>query len=122
MAQSRGGPWAYCKLNAVHEQLSQNGDSLDAAKLTDCELEIASALGMASADSKLVALAKQMQDDVRRRKGSAVAITIDVKHISAGPMAGRWPKRQIFGSITHNPANAPSRLSARLKIRGPRPS
>jgi hypothetical protein len=92
VAQSRGGPWGYCKLNSVHELLSRDGDSLDTAKLSDCELEIAAALGMASADSKLTAFGKQLQDDVRRRKGSSISVTVEVKHVERG--ADGWARAE----------------------------
>jgi tetratricopeptide (TPR) repeat protein len=89
---SHGGPWAYCKLHTVHERLTRDEDTLDAAKLGDCELEIAAALSMSTSDSKLTGFGKQLLDDIRRRKGSIVSVKVEVKHVERG--ADGWARAE----------------------------
>jgi hypothetical protein len=84
VAKSHAGEWGYCKLFVVHERLTREDAALEPAALSELESDVAAALNMASSDVKLVSFGKQVLDDVRRRKSTAIVVSFEIKHLERG--------------------------------------
>lgn len=97
VAKSHAAPWSYCKLFVAHERLSR--DDVDAAALRDLEIDVAMALSMAAGDEKLGALGRQLQAEVRRRRGGDT-IQIEVKHVER--TADAWARAETANFRLHH--------------------
>lgn len=90
VAKSHAAPWAYCKLFVAHERLARN--DADAAALADLELDVAMAMSMMAGDNKMDALGRQLQAEIRQRRGSGAAPKIEVRHTDRG--AETWARSE----------------------------
>jgi hypothetical protein len=84
VAKSHASEWGYCKLFVVHDRLTREDATLEPAALSELESDVAAALNLASSDVKLVSFGKQVLDDVRRRKSTAIVVSVEIKHLERG--------------------------------------
>ncbi|HEX4590656.1 MAG TPA: hypothetical protein VH120_12040 [Gemmataceae bacterium] len=74
--------WAYCKLYSVVAKLKEAEANRAPIPAAEMDREVATALHLAGEDQKLIAFGRQVQETVRQRGSTAVAVT--VKHQDRG--------------------------------------